>query len=782
MSEWEGGGGPPVPARGGTPGNGSADASEWGAVRPGAIEPLTLELVVEGTRGASPQELLGDPAAVQISGDRRARLHRRPADADAEQHPEDYQGGRPVTEVYSAGARAGDGPVRALWLLVLPFLLVNLAAWMGPGAPGGPHPRRTRAHGVLTRLLAAALTVQLFTAVVTVFMDLTVWQCALTSADCSREHPWIRRLDPADDGFVMTGPALAVGVFPGLLLIALLTRVGRRTWFRTEAVRPAPAPAGGSNDSGVPLAAPGMWYGRRQVLRLVAGHFTLALVTLTVPFLAVLLGSGVSPAGGSGAVGVAGAGVAGLAGFITLLTVLEIARAGRGTRLDERSLTRARWLPTAAIVLFLTAVALSWTVPGTDIPAGGHLPGVRPLSSAVPVVEVALVAGLFLCRPARSSRGSGRGVLLGCGGPVVALLACWLATVLSAVPAVATANLLGGRTAAGVEDIEGVPVFQHIAALGPLLLVYVALPLALAINALRRRTARRLHFEVERDYRGEAADRLRSEEITAARGSAALTGTAPLVLGLMGGAALVHLLLITFAVFDPVPARPGTETLTQVGVWLGAPLAALLVTAGWAAYTWPAARRSVGVLWDMSTFWPRAAHPFGPPCEAERAVPDLQWRMMSWMRATGGRLLLSGHGHGSVLAAAAAFQLEPRYRRRVSLLTSGSPLARIHGRWFPACFGPDQLRTLNDGLSGWRNLWRHTDPIGGPVGDLGGPTGDLGEAPVDGVPLRDPLAFGRTAEHPLYAPILGHDDYRADRVFATERALLLSRLRPRGPY
>ncbi|MFF0446741.1 hypothetical protein ACFYT4_10050 [Streptomyces sp. NPDC004609] len=767
-------GGTPGSAAGGPPGRGSGDAAEWGAVRPPAIEPLTLELVVAGSRAASPQELLGDPGVVQISGDRRARLHRRTADADAEQHPQDYQAGRPVTETYSTGARAGDGPARALWLLVLPFLLVNLAVWMGPAAHGGRRPRRARIYGVLMRLLAAALTVQLFTTVATVLMDLVAWQCALPRGACSREHSWVRRLSPAEGAFAgMPGPALTAGVFPALLLIALQSRVARRTWFRTEAVRPATSPPGGSAGTGAPLSAPGMWYGRRQVLRLAAGHFTLALATLTVPFLAVLLGPGGSRAG-AGSTGT-GWVVAGLVALVTALAVLEIAGAGRSTRLDERRLAIAGWLPAGAFVLFLVAVALSWTVPATGS-AVGSLPGVRALSTAVPLVEVALLGALFLCWSPRSRHRSRRVALRGCGGPVVALLACWLAAMFSAVPAVATALLLDGRTVTDPgADIAGVPVFQHIAVLGPLVLLYFASLLTPAIDALRRRTARRLRFEVEREYRGEAADRLRSDEIGLARGSAALTETAPVVLGLVGAAALVHLLLITGATVDLHPAWLFTETLTRAGVWLGPVLAALLLSAGWAAYTWPAARRSVGVLWDMSTFWPRAAHPFGPPCEAERAVPDLQWRMMSWMRATGGALLLSGHGQGSVLAAAAAFQLEPGYRRRVSLLTCGSPLARIHGRWFPAYFGPDQLRTLDRELAGWRNLWRHTDPVGGPVGDLGG-------APVDSDPLRDPLAFGRTAEHPLYAPILGHDDYRADRVFATERALLLGRLRPRAPY
>ena len=59
--------------------------------------------------------------------------------------------------------------------------------------------------------------------------------------------------------------------------------------------------------------------------------------------------------------------------------------------------------------------------------------------------------------------------------------------------------------------------------------------------------------------------------------------------------------------------------------------------------------------------------------------------------------------------------------------------------------------------------------------------GAVPERRVDHPPLRDPLAYGRTALHPLPAPILGHFDYQADPVFAEERARLLARLSPGLP-
>lgn len=204
-----------------------------------------------------------------------------------------------------------------------------------------------------------------------------------------------------------------------------------------------------------------------------------------------------------------------------------------------------------------------------------------------------------------------------------------------------------------------------------------------------------------------------------------------------------------------------------------------LIALGRRAYQDASARRTVGILWDVGTFWPRAAHPFAPPCYAERVVPDLSWRMASWTALTGGRIVLSGHSQGSVLAAAAVWQLDPAVRGRVALLTYGCPLARLYGRWFPAHFGPARLRALHDDMHTWCNLWRRTDPIGGPVDIVAADT--PAGSRVDCGPLLDPAAYGRSTGHPLPEPILGHSDFQADPAFAAQRAALLGRLGPAPP-
>ena len=88
------------------------------------------------------------------------------------------------------------------------------------------------------------------------------------------------------------------------------------------------------------------------------------------------------------------------------------------------------------------------------------------------------------------------------------------------------------------------------------------------------------------------------------------------------------------------------------------------------AYRTVGFRRHVGVLWDLGTFWPRAAHPFAPPCYAERAVPELTRRII-YLVSRGNAVLLTAHSHGSVLAAATVLQLPPQVSSRVALLTQG---------------------------------------------------------------------------------------------------------------
>ncbi|MGX4693937.1 hypothetical protein [Streptomyces sp. JNUCC 63] len=741
-----------------------------------------LELLVHGVGGTTPERMLDDPRTVRITGDDTAAVFRRADDVDAETRPGKHHG-TPVPEAYVwCNLTSGNG-ARALWLLLLPFMVVNLAHWMRPGAPG--RLRTVRLYGLLVRLAGLTLTVLLVAAACEVALDLTAWQCAGTHA-CAARHSWLGFLSPTAGGWWSApGRRLALAALVPAALTGLLWYLAHRTWSAYESQQPMSRDPEPEEDTGSgSLGRPGFWYGRRLVARLRAAHTAAGLLTVAAAIAAPTAALDRRP-GGPAALDVLGWLL-----HATLLTwaaavVWVVCRRGRTEHLLDRQLDRhlVRRLPLGALLLLLlTAVYAGWSRPGwtsTGRLAGDTTFGGLALGQGLLVVALGIAAhALYRTRP------DARAVLRGLGGPAVAMLACALGGVMSGGVCQRVADWLDGTGT----SIPGPPVMLtwQASVIPPLLLVLLVLCGRLAGRAWR--LARTLRTTVERDHPGEPPDPERTRRIARTRAMATLTDDAPLVVGVasaatlaLGAAALAGALgtgrTPAGAAAGTHPALQGAaQTAQALGSWLIGLGFVLFVTWGRRAYKDASARRTIGILWDVGTFWPRAAHPFAPPCYAERAVPDLTWRMATWTRSTGGRLVLSGHSQGSVLAAAAAWQLTPPVRGRVALLTYGSPLERLYGRWFPAHFGPAALGALHQDVDCWRNLYRLTDPIGGPVRL----TGDRGPE-VDRAPLKDPLAYGRTAQHPLPAPILGHSDYQADPAFAEERGRLLARLRPDLP-
>ncbi|MGX2998645.1 hypothetical protein JNUCC64_31005 [Streptomyces sp. JNUCC 64] len=830
-----------------------------------------LELLVHGVGGASARQLLNDPRTVRVTGDDTAAVHRRADDLDAEIRP--GPSGRRIQEAYVWSNLTSGGAGRALWLLLLPFMVVNLAHWMRP--PGDGRSRAARGYALCVRLAALSLTVLLTAAVCEVVLDLIAWQCAGLGA-CADRRSWLAFASPgASPGGWWTQPGrrLALAALVPAALAVLLWYLSHRTWRAYESQEPpdvlpaepvppaaptAPAaPASSANPASsrapaspeapealaspeapaspvapalhgtpvspappkspaageapgaprrrtarTPLARPGFWYGRRLVARLRAAHTAAALLTVAAA-VAVPAAGFDHRDGGPLPLAVLGTALLALIAAALTLTTAVVCRRGRSERLLDRGLDgpRVRFLPPLALgLLVLAAGYASWSRPGWR--STGRLPG-DLVFGALTLVQWALVLALAVtAHTLHRSAPRSRTVLRGLGGPAVTVLACSLAGVLTGGGAQRAADWLDGAVAPDAGGpFAGPPVLLgwQATALPPLLFL-VALVLAwLAVTAVRR--TRVEEADVRADYPderppGPAAatpgagpeddrpptpeDGARARAIARARAWAGLTDRAPVLVGtfavaslVFGGGALLGAwtsggVPVRAAADAPGPVADLVGLAQATGSWLAGAGFLLLVLSARRAYRDPRVRRTVGILWDVGTFWPRAAHPFAPPCYAERAVPDLTWRVHTWTRRNPGRLVLSGHSQGSVLAAAAVWQLAPATRERVSLLTYGSPLERLYGRWFPSCFGPEALAALHRETGRWRNLYRETDPIGGPVlvdGDAG----------VDRPPLRDPLAYGRTPCHPLPAPILGHSDYQADPAFAEERARLLGR-------
>ncbi|WP_129838257.1 hypothetical protein [Streptomyces sp. RFCAC02] len=740
-----------------------------------------VELLVHGVGGTTPQAMLESAWTARVTGDGTASLHRSTDDTD--DRPWDDE--RPLREAYCwSGLTSGNG-ARALWLLLLPFMIVNLAHWMCPTAPGGTR-HAHRLYAILVRLAAVSLTVLLTAGACVVALDLIAWQCA-GSPLCADRASW---LDPVsgEGWWAQPGRRLALAALLPTALAVLLWWLSHRTWSAYESASPPvrPRPDGGRRAA---LSLPGFWYGRRLVSRLRASHTTAALLTVATALLAasepfdtsaygspVLHGTGIALL----VLAVAGWGVVVAQQFVAEHIEQEP---------DERPDSPVtRLLPSAAAVLLAAVVVhTAWDRPrwisGGRLPAGGGTFPALMILQGVLVVGLALTAfWLHRHTPRRE-----RGALHGLGGPAVAMLACGLAGILTGGIADRVADWLDPAAAPGEDGsaITGPPVvLSWEAAVIPVVLAVVVC-LAAAAALRTRRLARDLTPGVRDRYPDETCVPLRerSARIATSVARARLTDSAPALVGWVAGACLVLGMAVVGGsltgespteLAKDMPAFPAAlvDICQGLGSWLMGAGVILLLAVGRRAYSDSGARRTVGILWDIGTFWPRAAHPFAPPCYAERAIPDLSWRMSTWVDATSGRLIISGHSQGSVLAAAAVWQLDAATRARVGMLTYGSPLERLYGRWFPAYFGPAALRSLHQDVPCWRNLWRATDPIGGPVLVLGGPE----QIPVDKGPLPDPLFYGRNLLRPLPEPVLGHGDYQEDPAFVTERAALFRRL------
>jgi hypothetical protein len=122
------------------------------------------------------------------------------------------------------------------------------------------------------------------------------------------------------------------------------------------------------------------------------------------------------------------------------------------------------------------------------------------------------------------------------------------------------------------------------------------------------------------------------------------------------------------------------------------------------------ARRQVGILWDLGSFWPRWFHPLAPPAYGPYAVARLQ-TILSEEKPE----VLSAHSQGSLIAAV-ALCLAAEDDRPGLLVTYGSQLGDLYPSLFPAVGLADLVDATARQVEGrWINLWRGSDAVGGQV-------------------------------------------------------------------
>ncbi|WP_238424269.1 hypothetical protein [Micromonospora parastrephiae] len=728
-----------------------------------------VELRVHGVSGAGPDQVLDLRQITQVAGDRSGGFYRQ---RPRRTHTSAVRG---VTlEAYRWGDLPSGTVARTLALVILlPFMLVNVAIWMRPANSGSEAMVKS-----LCRVLALTLTALYVLAICGVALDLVGWKCT-ASPRCLTGRSWLSWL-----GGQPVGLRLAVLALVPAAAIGLVWRFSNRPGRAFDAFR-----APDREVCELPLGAVGQWDAEPLVGRLRSIHVAAAFATLNLTLLLARAAAGATVI--TIALAVVTAVI--LAACVALLcTPPLIDRGTTNHRLDRVTST----LRTIAVVLTVLVVV---HVLASPQPWSGRrgLPGYDTTLAGVFVAQTTLLAALGVVLLWRRDRRPGVTPMFGLGALVIAATGVSLGVAYSAELVYRAADFLDRDLPTGAGIATGPPRAYTWAIFGFLRAVLLTLVVAgLLVLMSRRGRQRAAAAIVAHDYPNppaEAGPRLRQVRTAIARarfteklvplavayGCFAGLGTATTTVGLLG-----RFPSDVVERFAGLPANAVTFGIA-FGSWVIAAIILGLIIGGVFAYRTVPFRRHVGVLWDLGTFWPRSAHPFAPPCYSERAVPELT-RRITYLVGRGNAVLLTGHSHGSVLLAATVLRLPPHVGNRVALLTHGSPLRRLYARLFPAYVNDAALREIGHRV-GWRwvNLWRDTDPVGGWVFSAHrSPAPSTVADPADAVDRRqrDPCDVVTPPSDSVPPPIEGHWPGESDEPFTQAVRELVRRLSERtGP-
>jgi len=769
------------------------------------------ELRTHGVSGPPPSSLLQFPREVVtlVQGNADSGFWRRwRLGGDREDVPNRHH-----IEGYCWGGLTSRASLQALWVLLLPFSLVNIAHWMLPPYTGKRGSRLSAWLAVaLLRVLALSFTVTLALAGAEITMDLAAWQCG-GSAHCrTKLGPWglIAKLGDR------TGPRLAIGGAVLALFLVPLLVAGARRFRPLRDADQAPGPlvkrfikdegTGGAAADPV-LGDPDFWAVDRSTRWLRCLHAiawctvvgavaTGALSVLTVP----------GDAGHDIGAWLLRANLGALAVVFVAVIPQYFGRGGGG----PRSTPGYRWVTTAAVALLGASLAATWAYLPDSAEAGAPaLPWVQgamgrlALAQAVVLVVLAVCVGR-LAAGARKDPVPPDGYAPMVGGWLTLVVACLGWTVGLAFSAglglwVAD-RLQGAVNGAGppgsTVQLISPTLYKWVDVLALLgFVVLVAWVAYVALRVVRQTSAKATRIEKEQtegppgpsnQRAGDTSNRCASdnEKVKRARMAARWwilaqsVETIPVMLAWVTAVSLAVAGLAVVAYGRAVgrgdglflvdrntspsnwyPSTGWLSHLPSLGAWFVTTGTGVLLLVAYGAYRNASTRRIVGILWDVTTFWPRANHPLTPACSAERAVPQLANRIAQLTKDETDALVLSAHSQGSVLGAAAVLRLKqddghPGRLPRVALLTYGSPLRRLYARAFPAYFSDQVLEQVREDVGGrWLNLWALTDPIGadirlsasGPLEDEAADVSTEGEASaftdLDWRMVPDPLTL-----------------------------------------
>ena len=720
------------------------------------------ELRVHGVGGSPPDAILGDLAPEQVSGDAIAGFYRS---SDHRASAEDQDARQDVdrhVEVFSWGGLTSRSKIRVLWLALLPFLFANLGGWMCP--PGTRMSAwRFRLHRLTAGLCALALTVNAALIAVMISADVNAYQ--VPRAGVAGNQWW---LAPLRWHFVAGHPARQVmlGVLVVVLFVLALLWVAKRSW-RYEAVRPPYRVDNGPvNKRGKAaadtlvsgLADQEFWDGEGAVRLLswlhlaVVGGFLAIVLGVTVR--ALRGGSPHASALGWTGIALGAATIVLAAGYLVLdaLATPSMTPPGGPAALGAfagKLRDLVVWLLIPAGAGLICSGWFAWLQPGAHSVRTADLPGMAGVTGWTALAIAAAVA-LALGSTLLGLRHS-KGTLI--GGPWVTLmLGFGTLNILLLGAEIWVAHLVGAVTSDAAKALSAKPgqiYLPYVITSGvPLLVWAVVLAVVVwgAVEAVRWLWAVKLPTDMAKKYAKEAGhfrdalaepldvwywsgltpfwppgDKTKDEgagrkwqrKISRVQFLARAPHDATWLLWtIIGGQLVMAVCVWQLHIQPPVLVR-------NIGIVLAGLVLPALAAFLYSAWSDPTKRRTIGVLWDVGTFWPRSYHPLSPPCYTERAVPDLQRRMW-WLHDNNGRVVLVAHSQGAVLATAALVQPDCRPAGdNPALITFGSPVGKLYSWGFPAYFDAPLVKSLvpdGDGpADGWSNFYYPTDPIGGPA-------------------------------------------------------------------
>jgi hypothetical protein len=168
--------------------------------------PEWVELRVHGVSGTPPEAMLGSAHVCQVAGDDRSRSF-RPTTAQGE---EVRGADGHIIEAFHWGRWTSGSWMQALWLLLVPFGMVNAAQFMLPEPAGAVSRAAHTVCGAALRLLALVLTALFTVGPAVVVVDLFAWQ-------------WLGRRDVPGPDQLLVIVALAVAA----LVVFLLSWIGQ---------------------------------------------------------------------------------------------------------------------------------------------------------------------------------------------------------------------------------------------------------------------------------------------------------------------------------------------------------------------------------------------------------------------------------------------------------------------------------------------------------------------------------------------------------------------------